>query len=245
MFGIGPIELTIIAIFAFLIFGPDKLPGVIKNVTHVWNQLKGLRLQADEVIKAEVVEPLKDIEATINPLASEGKSATDALAAKLGIKGDSKKKTEEKKQEEDAAKNAAGAAVAAAAGAVATKEAADASSTKETATANTDTAVKEVKPQAEPKLKTESFAEKKARLERQLREKQGTEGEAAADTSASAPASSATDSTTTTVTPKKKVTTKATTSASAKKVTASAKKTPATTAVDETAGTAPEKTAEN
>ena len=61
MFGISGIELAIIAIFAFLIFGPDKLPGIIKNVTQIWEVLKGLRAQADQVIKAEVVEPLKDI----------------------------------------------------------------------------------------------------------------------------------------------------------------------------------------
>ncbi|MDR1358053.1 MAG: twin-arginine translocase TatA/TatE family subunit, partial [Coriobacteriales bacterium] len=99
MFGIGGLELVIILVFAFLIFGPDKLPGVIKNVSHIWNSLKGLREQADQVIKAEVVEPLKDIEATINPLTEEGTSVTDKLASKLGLKPDATKKDEKKAEE--------------------------------------------------------------------------------------------------------------------------------------------------
>lgn len=183
---IGAIEIAIIAVFAFLIFGPDKLPGVIKNVTQVWNQLKGLRAQADEVIKAEVVEPLKDIESTINPLAADGKSATDALAARLGIKGDSKKKTEEKKKAEEAAKAAGDG----------TSDEAEATE----ADAAADKAESQAAAPVVAKPKTESFAEKKARLERKLREKQEAEAAAKAALVAASnfSATTAADSATTT-----------------------------------------------
>ena len=172
MLGIGGFELVIILVFAFLIFGPDKLPGVIKNVSHIWNQLKGLRQQADQVIKAEVMEPLKDIEATINPLAEEGMSATNALASKLGLKTD----TSDTVSSVDTAAAADGATAAdatSAANEAATTSAAAVSATAVATEPQTKNEDKE-KPvaKAAPKQKTESFAEKKARLEREHREKQ-------------------------------------------------------------------------
>ncbi|MCL2529636.1 MAG: twin-arginine translocase TatA/TatE family subunit [Coriobacteriia bacterium] len=171
MFGISGIELAIIIVVAFLIFGPDKLPGVIKNVTHIWEVLKSLRQQADQVIKAEVVEPLKDIEASVNPFVEEGKSATDMLAKKLGIKPDPPKKEVTKATE------AAGEAKS---------EAKD-----EGAAEASSGAISEAAPQAS-KPKTESFAEKKAALERAHREKQQAEQVSAG----AAAAASATDTAT-------------------------------------------------
>ncbi|MDR1088906.1 MAG: twin-arginine translocase TatA/TatE family subunit [Coriobacteriales bacterium] len=216
MFGIGGLELVIILVFAFLIFGPDKLPGVIKNVSHVWNSLKGLREQADQVIKAEVVEPLKDIEATINPLAEEGTSVTDKLASKLGLKPTPKKDekaTEEDKGEEKGeakgeargeegvvpadgktpeADAASGAVAAATIKTAVSAGPGDESSTKPAAkpklkaatitAATPEVAAKvqgENRPEAAAKPKTESFAEKKARLEREHRDKQAASTQAA------------------------------------------------------------------
>ena len=169
MFGISGVELAIIAVFAFLVFGPDKLPGVIKNVTHIWNQIKGLRQQADQVIKAEVIEPLKDIEATVNPLAKEGQGAADMLASKLGIKPDkNEKKKEEASQKESADSADSSVAGVAAAATAAAANAAAAGASEAEAEEVTETPSK-------PKPKTESFAEKKAALERAHREKQQAE----------------------------------------------------------------------
>ena len=198
MFGISGIEFAIIIVFAFLIFGPDKLPKVIKDVSHIWEQLKGLRQQADQVIKAEVVEPLKDIESSINPFVAEGKSATDMLASRLGLKPD--KKASEEKKEGEAAKEESPVAKSAEASegdtgtatagqpasaqattaatetspAVATLPAAEISPAVATSPA---TETQPPLPQPKPKLKpkTESFAEKKAAMERALRERQKAE----------------------------------------------------------------------
>ena len=207
MFGISGIEFAIIIIVAFLIFGPDKLPGVIKNVTHIWEVLKSLRQQADQVIKAEVVEPLKDIEASVNPFVEEGKSATEMLAKRLGIKPDEPKKAEKKTSEtkdapkdapkseakdeaakEEPAKDAsvkdAPAESAGAKGADTKAESAGAkgadtkAESAEAKGADTKAAPAEAKdkdkaPTSKPK--TESFADKKAALERAHREKQQAE----------------------------------------------------------------------
>ena len=185
MFGISGIELAIIVIFAFLVFGPDKLPGVIKNVTHIWNVLKGLRQQADQVIKAEVVEPLKDIEATVNPFVEEGKSATETLAKKLGIKPDPPKKDEKKTDgekskdtEEKAAEAQNEAAETSSADSDSVQAVAVAATTKAaTSSEMIETALEEAKETTKPKTKpkTESFAEKKAALERAHREQQQAE----------------------------------------------------------------------
>jgi Sec-independent protein translocase protein TatA len=88
LFGIGGVELAIILVFAFLLFGPDKLPQIIRTVTQVLNQLKGLRDQANQVIKAEVVDPLKDIEKQVAPLTNNATTASDKLAQKLGLATD-------------------------------------------------------------------------------------------------------------------------------------------------------------
>jgi len=209
LFGIGGFELVIILIFAFLIFGPDKLPKVIKDVTHVWEQLKGLRQQADQVIKAEVVEPLKDIEASVNPFVEEGKSATDMLASRLGIKTDPPKKDAPKKdapKKEASAKEAIApdavteAAIAAAAAAHQTKakdNASEATATKATETTKDAATGKgssvehtEPKPKPKPKPKTESFAEKKAALDQAHRDRQKSneEGSEPTETKTKVPA---------------------------------------------------------
>ncbi|MDR2035424.1 MAG: twin-arginine translocase TatA/TatE family subunit [Coriobacteriales bacterium] len=177
MFGISGFELTVILVFAFLVFGPDKLPGVIKNATHIWDSLKGLREQADQVIKAEVVEPLKDIEATVNPFAEEGKSATEMLASRLGLKSQPQKKTEASAESKLQAKTdaAEGTEESAAEG---TEESA-AKGTEESAAESEAKSETAQQPKQAAQPKTESFAKKKARLEQAHREKLAAEQGAA------------------------------------------------------------------
>ena len=218
MFGIGGFELVIIIVFAFLIFGPDKLPGVIKNVTHIWETLKGLREQADQVIKAEVVEPLKDIEATVNPFVEQGKSATDMLAKRLGIKPDTPNKDDKKLSADqsdtksDDSKDEAAEAQSAEVEEAAGEKAAETQSTKPTKGSAQDGAAPtaepvekpkskseskpkpEPKPKPKPKPKTESFAEKKAALERAHREKQSVSEDAGTAAASSEPSKKLSDS---------------------------------------------------
>jgi colicin import membrane protein len=116
VFGIGGFELAIIVLFAFLIFGPDKLPKMARSIGQIIRQLRGLKDQADQVIKAEVYEPLQNIQESVAPLTKDPLN----LAGILGDKTGSPAKT----AVASAAGAAAGAAGAAGAGTTSTGTAA-------------------------------------------------------------------------------------------------------------------------
>lgn len=60
MFGIGGTEFAIILIFAFLIFGPDKLPAIAKTVGQAIAKFRDVQNEMNEVVKEEVYDPEKD-----------------------------------------------------------------------------------------------------------------------------------------------------------------------------------------
>ena len=60
MFGIGGTEFAIILIFAFLIFGPDKLPAIAKTVGQAIAKFREVQNEMNEVVKEEVYDPAKD-----------------------------------------------------------------------------------------------------------------------------------------------------------------------------------------
>ncbi len=57
MFGIGGFELFIILLFAFLIFGPDKLPEIAKTLGAALNKFKKAQEEMKAVINDEVLDP--------------------------------------------------------------------------------------------------------------------------------------------------------------------------------------------
>ena len=101
MFGLGGFEVAIILLFAFLIFGPDKLPQIARTIGRVISQFRTAQEQMTNVIKAEVYDPIKDLEPMINPFSG---FSLDGL-------GDSTKKDEPKKAapKKEAAKKSEGA----------------------------------------------------------------------------------------------------------------------------------------
>lgn len=60
MFGIGGTELAIILIFAFLIFGPDKLPAIAKTIGQAIAKFRDVQNEMNQVVKEEVYDPDKD-----------------------------------------------------------------------------------------------------------------------------------------------------------------------------------------
>jgi sec-independent protein translocase protein TatB len=54
LFGIGGTELAIIAVFAFIIFGPDKVPELARTIGKVMRQFKRAQEDMERVIRAEV-----------------------------------------------------------------------------------------------------------------------------------------------------------------------------------------------
>ena len=57
MFGISETELALILIFAFLIFGPDKLPGMGRTVGRAIRQFRDAQDSVTKVVQSEIVDP--------------------------------------------------------------------------------------------------------------------------------------------------------------------------------------------
>ncbi|WP_058270729.1 twin-arginine translocase TatA/TatE family subunit [Olsenella massiliensis] len=60
MFGIGGTELAIIIVFVFLLFGPDKLPGMGRTIGRALRQFKSAQEGFTEVVQTQVMDPLND-----------------------------------------------------------------------------------------------------------------------------------------------------------------------------------------
>ncbi|MGN0301346.1 MAG: twin-arginine translocase TatA/TatE family subunit [Anaerotardibacter sp.] len=56
MFGIGGFELILILLFAFLVFGPDKLPEVIQTANKALQKFRKAQQEFDTVLKKEMVD---------------------------------------------------------------------------------------------------------------------------------------------------------------------------------------------
>lgn len=59
MFGIGETELLIIVAFGFMIFGPDKLPGMGRTIGRALRQFRQAQEGFTEVVQTEVMDPLQ------------------------------------------------------------------------------------------------------------------------------------------------------------------------------------------
>ena len=57
MFGIGETELVIIVLFAFMVFGPDKLPGIGRTIGRALRQFREAQAGFTQVVQTEVLDP--------------------------------------------------------------------------------------------------------------------------------------------------------------------------------------------
>ena len=57
MFGIGETELLIILLFGFMVFGPDKLPGMGRTIGRALRQFREAQQGFTQVVQAEVLDP--------------------------------------------------------------------------------------------------------------------------------------------------------------------------------------------
>lgn len=60
MFGIGGFELFLILLFAFLIFGPDKLPQLAKTLGVAIRKFRDAQDEVNRVVKTEIYDPLSE-----------------------------------------------------------------------------------------------------------------------------------------------------------------------------------------
>ncbi len=125
MFGIGETELVLILLFAFMIFGPDKLPGMGKTLGRALRQFRNAQEGFTQVVQTEIVDPATEAMSDMpkKPNRSfdedadiEGDDAPAAPAKKTESFAERKKRLEaERKAREAAEKQAAEAQVEAAA----------------------------------------------------------------------------------------------------------------------------------
>ena len=71
MFGISGTELVLIAAFAFIIFGPDKIPEIARTVGKAVAMFKRVQEDTEKVIKAEMT--------ALDPTASLRADATESV----------------------------------------------------------------------------------------------------------------------------------------------------------------------
>lgn len=86
MFGIGDTEFILILIFAFLLFGPDKLPGLGKTLGKGIRQFREASNSVTKVVQSEVLDPVqKEIKnSSVNPATSQNASNTEGGARTVG-----------------------------------------------------------------------------------------------------------------------------------------------------------------
>ena len=60
MFGIGETELVLILLFAFLVFGPDKLPGMGRTLGRALRQFQNAQDGFNKVVRADLLDPAAD-----------------------------------------------------------------------------------------------------------------------------------------------------------------------------------------
>lgn len=166
MFGIGDTELLLIIVFAFLLFGPDKLPAMGRTIGKGLRQFRNAQDSVTKVVQTEVLDPMKQA-------ANEGSSAAKAKAgvanedADLDIEAVQQARTEtfaerkarlaaEKAAKQAEADTAAAGAAAAAADAFASdapvsgQEAAGEAAAAEAVAATIDPAAPSQEPEPEP-----------------------------------------------------------------------------------------------
>ncbi|MBM9460709.1 twin-arginine translocase subunit TatB [Nocardioides sp. zg-536] len=81
MFGIGFGELVVIAFLAVLVFGPDKLPDLAKQVGRFVRQLRGFATSARDELRAELGPEYADLELTdLDPRQIVRKHIAEAMA---------------------------------------------------------------------------------------------------------------------------------------------------------------------
>ena len=58
-FGIGPMEMVVIAVVALMVFNPRELPKMLRSVAKFWGQLRATADEFKDMIE-EVVDALAD-----------------------------------------------------------------------------------------------------------------------------------------------------------------------------------------
>lgn len=150
MLGVGGTELFIIIVVAFILFGPDKLPQIGRTIGRAIRQFQTAQDEVTKVVKAQVYDPLNDKEpiSSIEDLFKDKKKESSSTQAA---------KADASTAKSDAANTSASS------GSKTESAGALPGGTRKTPT--------HFEPASKPKpQKTETFAQKRARLQREHNE---------------------------------------------------------------------------
>lgn len=78
MFGIGGTELVLIVLFALVIFGPDKLPGIARSLGRTLGTFKRAQEDMERLIRAEMFVSEKEEKERKAQAASDSSTGDDA-----------------------------------------------------------------------------------------------------------------------------------------------------------------------
>ena len=106
LFGIGGFELFIILLFAFLIFGPDKLPEMAKTLGVALNKFKQAQEEMKAVINDEVLDPDAGKKAASGSGSKPAPHATQESFAERKARYDKERAERLKRQQIDANRTA-------------------------------------------------------------------------------------------------------------------------------------------
>ena len=81
MFGISGTELVLVAVFALIIFGPDKIPQIARTVGKAVATFKRVQEDTERLIKAEMFSSDSDSNDAADGPLSTGASAEETTAA--------------------------------------------------------------------------------------------------------------------------------------------------------------------
>jgi TatA/E family protein of Tat protein translocase len=86
VFGIGETELVIIVVFAFLLFGPDKLPGMGRTLGRVLRQFREASDGFTEVVQTNIMDPAsEELEKSPKQRKREEEAARQDTGADTGV----------------------------------------------------------------------------------------------------------------------------------------------------------------
>lgn len=83
MFGISGFELFIIVVFIFVIFGPNKLPEIIKLTGMGIKKFRKAKAEMDKVLQEEIVDPVMKVANEPDPPKEEKKNLESKSEDKL------------------------------------------------------------------------------------------------------------------------------------------------------------------
>lgn len=89
MFGVGPQEMAVIALIALIIFGPGKLPEVMREAGKHYRKFKGMADEMTGELNKVTAEARKELDGALGDMGPMGKDIEESF----GLKGKSTKRT--------------------------------------------------------------------------------------------------------------------------------------------------------